>query len=147
MILLRLLALLAGGLVLILPPLVLAESHKAGVPGWIAVGGLAGLALVSLSFFYVGALGDRMRRSGYARALGGMLLLIPAVASVVLLATRTAPALLWGSGMLLSFTIIMFVSFVYPATPDRRQRPMRRRERSEPVLVVVQNRRMEKGRA
>jgi hypothetical protein len=30
------------------------------------------------------------------------------------------------------------VSFVYPATPERRQRPMRRRERNEPVLAAVQ---------
>jgi hypothetical protein len=54
-----------------------------------------------------------------------------------MLATRTDIPLLWGSGALLSFTVLLFISFVYPAAPDRRQRPMRQRERSEPVLAVV----------
>lgn len=140
MILLRMLALLAGGLVLILPPLALERSSQTGMPGWLAVGGLAGLALVALSFLYIAAFGDRMRRSGQARALGGLLLLIPTVAAVTLLATRTDAALLWASGALLSFTVLMFISFVFPTTPDRRQRPMRQRERerAEPRLIIVQ---------
>jgi peptidoglycan/LPS O-acetylase OafA/YrhL len=137
MIVLRLLALLAGGLVLIMPPLVLGQSSQAGMPGWIAVGGLAGLALVALSFFYIAALGDRMRRSRQLRTLGGLLLMIPAAAGITMLATRNDAPLLWGSGALLSFTVMMFVSFVYPATPERRQRPMRRRERAEPVLAAA----------
>jgi hypothetical protein len=138
MIFLRLLALLAGGLVLILPPVVLAEHSHTGMPGWIAVGGLAGLALVALSYLYIAALGDRMRRSGHTRVLGGLLLMIPAAGGVTTLATRTDPVLLWGSGLLVSFTMLLFISFVYPASPDRRQRPMRRRERAEPALVLVQ---------
>jgi hypothetical protein len=137
MIFLRLLALLAGSLVLILPPIVVAGNAHPGMPGWIAVGGLAGLALVALSFLYLAALGDRMRRSVYVRALGGLLLLIPAAAAVTMLATRTDAALLWASGTLLSFTVLMFISFVFPVTPDRRQRPMRQRERLEPALVLV----------
>jgi hypothetical protein len=137
MIFLRLLALLAGGLVLILPPMVMEENARAGMPGWIAVGGLAGLALVALSFLYVAALGDRMRRSSHARAAGGLLLLIPAAAGITTLATRTDTELLWGSGILVSFTVLLFISFVFPALPDRRQRPMRRRERTEPALVLV----------
>jgi hypothetical protein len=137
MIFLRLLALLAGSLVLILPPIVVAGNAHPGMPGWIAVGGLAGLALVALSFLYIAALGDRMRRSVYVRALGGLLLLIPAAAAVTMLATRTDAALLWASGTLLSFTVLMFISFVFPVTPDRRQRPMRQRERLEPALALV----------
>ncbi|CAH0155038.1 hypothetical protein SRABI118_00612 [Massilia sp. Bi118] len=137
MIFLRLLALLAGSLVLILPPIVVAGDAHPGMPGWIAVGGLAGLALVALSFLYIAALGDRMRRSAHARALGGLLLLIPASAAITMLATRTDEALLWASGTLLSFTVLMFISFVFPVTPDRRQRPMRQRERLEPALVLV----------
>jgi hypothetical protein len=140
MIALRLLALLAGGLVLILPPLVLAPSEQTGMPGWVAVGSLAGLALAALSFLYIAALGDRMRRAGQLRTLGGLLLTIPAAAGATMLATRNDAPLLWGSGALLAFTVMMFVSFVYPGTPERRQRPMRRRERSEPVLVGVQRR-------
>jgi hypothetical protein len=108
------------------------------MPGWHAAGSLVGLALVAGSFLYIAALGDRMRRSRSARTLGGLLLLIPALAGIAILATRTDPTLLWGSGLLLSFTVVLFVSFVYPAKPERRQRPMRRRERAEPALILIQ---------
>jgi hypothetical protein len=79
-----------------------------------------------------------MRRSGQLRTLGGLLLMIPGAAGATMLATRNDATLLWGSGALLGFTMMMFVSFVYPASPEPRQRPMRCRERKEPVLVVVQ---------
>lgn len=138
MIFLRLLALLAGGLVLILPPALLSNAGHTGMPAWIVAGGLAGLALVALSFLYIGVLGKRMRRSAHTRMLGGLLLLIPAAAGITVLATRTNAELLWASGILVSFTVLLFISFVYPAAPDRRQRPMRQRERSEPSLVLVQ---------
>jgi hypothetical protein len=138
MIFLRMLAFAAAALVLIVPPLVAAGGAHAAMSGWVALGGLAGLALVALSFFYIAALGDRMRRSSNARSLGGLLLLIPAAASVATLATRTDASMLWGSAMLLSFTVMLFVTFVFPATPDRRQRPMRQRERQEPALVLIQ---------
>jgi membrane protein implicated in regulation of membrane protease activity len=138
MIVLRLIALLAAGMVLIVPPLVATGVGHAAMPGWIAVSGLTGVALVALSFFYIAALGDRMRRSRPVRTLGGLLLLIPAAAGIAMLATRTDPDLLWAAGLLLSFTVMLFVSFVYPAVPERRQRRMRRRERSEPALILVQ---------
>ena len=140
MIFLRLLALLAGGLVLILPPALLSNAGQTGMPAWIVAGGLAGLALVALSFLYIAVLGKRMRRSPHTRMLGGLLLLIPATAGIIVLATRTNAELLWASGILVSFTVLLFISFVYPAAPDRRQRPMRERERerSEPSLVLVQ---------
>ncbi|MFC5551148.1 hypothetical protein [Massilia aerilata] len=137
MIFLRLLALLAGSLVLILPPIVAAGDSHPGMPGWIAVGGLAGLVLIAASFLYIAAFGDRMRRSTPARAVGGLLLLIPAAAALTMLATRTDEALLWASGTLLSFTVLMVLSFVFPVSHDRRQRPMRQRERLEPALVLV----------
>jgi len=138
MIVLRLLAFLAGGLVLILPPLALAQSSPAGMPGWVAVGGFAGLVLVALSFFYIGMLGDRMRRNGQLRTLGGLLLMIPAAAGATMLVTRNDPTLLWGSGALLSVTVMMFVSFVFPASPSRHQRLPRTCGRKEPVLAAVE---------
>jgi hypothetical protein len=138
MIVLRLIALLAAGMILILPPLAAADAAQAGLPGWVAIRGLAGVALVSLSFLYIAALGDRMRRSLHVRLLGALLLMIPAGVGIALLATHTDAPMLWGAGLLLSFTAVLFVSFVYPATPDRRQRPMRRRERGEPALILVQ---------
>jgi hypothetical protein len=137
MIFLRLLALFAGALVLILPPIAVAEANRTGMPAWIAVGSLAGLSLAALSFLYVAALANRMRRSAQVRMLGGLLLMIPIVGGITMLATRTDEALLWGSALLVSFSVMLFITFVYPAGPYRRQRPMRRRERSEPVLAVI----------
>ena len=135
---LRLLALCASGLVFIVPPLVGAQSEQTGsMPAWSAVGGLAGLALVSFSFLYIGMFGKRMRHSGPARTLGGLLLLVPAAASVAMLATRSDPTLLWGSGILLCLTMLLFLSVVYPAGLHRRHRPLRRRERREPVLALI----------
>jgi hypothetical protein len=91
-----------------------------------------------MSFLYIAALGDRMRRPGNVRTVGALLLLVPAAAGIAMLATRNDPALLWGAGILLSFTVLLYLSFVFQGTQDRRQRPMRLRERSEPMLVVVQ---------
>lgn len=137
MIVLRLLALIGGCLVLIVPPMVAAGTQRPDMPGWLAVGGMVGMALMAFSFLYVAAFGNRIRRSSQTRTRGGLLLMIPAVASLTMLATRNDMAVIWASGILLSFTVLLFLSFVYPAAPDRRQRPMRRRERMEPKLVVV----------
>jgi hypothetical protein len=144
MIFLRLLALLAGSLVLIVPPLLMAGNSRPDMPIWLAVGGLAGMAMIALSFFFIAARGDRMRRSSQTRTLGGLLLLVPAVTGIVTLLTRKDAGMLWGSGALLSFTVLLYLAFDFPAAPNRRQRPMRRRERgeprmiSEPTLVIVQ---------
>lgn len=137
MIALRMLALLAGFLVLILPTAVLADAHTAGMPGTTAIAGLGALALVSASFVYVGMAGDRMRRSARARMLGAVLLAIPMLGSLVLLATFKDVKLLCGSGALLVFSLLLFMGFVFPAA-GRRQRPMRRRERQEPTLLKLQ---------
>ena len=80
MIVLRLLALFAGALLLIVPPMVTPESGQGGMPGWMTVGGLAGMALVAASFLYIAVMGKRMRRSAPLRLLGGLLLMIPAAA-------------------------------------------------------------------
>jgi hypothetical protein len=138
MIVRRLLALIGGSLVLIVPPLVAAGTRRPDMPGWLAIGGLIGTALMASSFLYVAAFGARMRRSSQSRTLGGLLLMIPAVASIAMLATLNDMPAIWASGALLSFTVLLFISFVYPSAPDRRQRPMRQRERTEPVLVLVQ---------
>jgi hypothetical protein len=140
MIALRMLSLLAGAAVLVVPPMLLGAPYEGELPPWVAVMGLVGLTVMAGSFFYVGVLGDRMRRPGHIRTLGGLLLMIPAVAAVTMLGTRNDPALLWCSGALLAFTVLLFISFVYPAAMDRRQRPMRLRERHEPVLSVVRPR-------
>jgi hypothetical protein len=127
MIALRLLSLLAGAVVLILPSVLLANA-SAGMPGTTVAAALLGVALVSASFIYVALAGDRMRRSAGARMLGALLLAVPIVGSLVLMASRKDPMLLWGSGALLAFSLVLFLSFVFPAA-ERRQRPMRQRER------------------
>jgi hypothetical protein len=135
---LRLLALFAAALVLVAAPMAASTTFSGGMPGAMAAAGMAGLALVAFSFLYIALMGDRMRRPGPARTVGGLLLLIPAAAGAAMLATRTDIALLWGSGVLLSFTVMLFVSFIFPATDDHRHRPMRRRERQEPTLRLIQ---------
>jgi hypothetical protein len=43
------------------------------------------------------------------------------------MATRHDDAVVWASGVLLAFSLVLFMSFVFPVG-ERRQRPMRRRE-------------------
>lgn len=127
MIALRLLSVLAGFLVLIVPAVVLADAGLAGMSATKAAAALLGTALVSASFVYIGAAGDRMRRSARARMLGALLLAVPIAGSLGLLATRHDEAALWSSGVLLAFSLVLFLCFVFPSV-ERRQRPMRRRE-------------------
>lgn len=136
MIALRLLSLLAGGLVLIVPPILVFGNIGGNVSGGVAVGALACLGLIALAFVYVGVNGKRMRRGGQARTIGAGLLAIPALASLAMLAIRTDEGTLWASGALLIFTMMLFAGFVYPAKAGRRQRPMRERERQEPVAFL-----------
>jgi hypothetical protein len=131
---LRLLSFLIAVIIPMVPPLVLADAGTSGMPGWPVVGGLFGMCLVSGSFLYIALLGTRMRRSIALRILGGLLLTVPAAVGLVMLWTGDEAEMLWSGGALLVTTILMFISFVFPATTDRRQRPMRKRERQEPVL-------------
>jgi hypothetical protein len=75
-----------------------------------------------------------MRRSIPLRILGGVLLMVPAALSLIALWSSSEEEMLWCGGLLLAATVLMFISFIFPATPDRRQRPMRERERQEPAL-------------
>ena len=127
MIALRLLALLAGAVVLVAPAVVLADA-SAGMPGTTVAAALLGVALVSASFIYIAMAGDRMRRNPRARMLGALLLAVPIAGSLMLMASHKEPTLLWASGSLLVFSLVLFLGFVFPAV-EHRQRPMRRRER------------------
>lgn len=137
MIALRLLSLLAGFLVLLLPAVLLADTGVTGLPGMTVVAGLIGMGLVSASFVYIGMAGDRMRRSARARALGAVLLAVPIMGSLALLVSRKDATVLWGSATLLVFSLVLFLGFVFPAL-EHRQRPMRRRERQDPSLLKLQ---------
>jgi hypothetical protein len=134
MIALRLLSLLAGGLVLVLPAAVLSD---AGVSGMTALAAVIGLAVMSGIFVYIGVAGARMRRSNRARTLGAALLAVPILGSLGLLASRKDAELLWCSGALLIVSLVVFMGLVFPVL-ERRQRPMRRRERQDPVLLKLQ---------
>jgi hypothetical protein len=137
MIALRFLSFLAGFLVLVFPAALVADSGLSGLPATTVAAGLIGMGLVSASFFYVGVTGGRMRRYPRERAVGGMLLAVPIIGSLVLMASRKDETLLWGSGALLFLSVVLFMSFVFPAG-ERRQRPMRQRERQEPHVLKLQ---------
>jgi hypothetical protein len=134
MIVLRLLSFLIGIGIPMALPLVLSDVSTRGMPGWPVLGGLFGMSLISGSFLYIALLAPRMRRSIVLRILGGALLLLPMAASLAVLWTRTQEEMLWASGLLLAASVLMFISFIFPAIPDGRPRPMRERERQEPAL-------------
>jgi hypothetical protein len=134
MIFLRLLSFLIAIIIPMMPPVVLADASIRGMPGWSVLGGLFGMTLISGSFLYIALLASRMRRSVALRILGGMLLMVPAAVGLAMLCTRDEASMLWSGGALLITTILMFISFVFPAASDRRQRPMRKRDRQEPAL-------------
>jgi len=137
MILLRLLSILAGGLILVVPPLFLfaGTSGPEFFDARTVLAALAGLALVSFTFFFIGFAGDRMRKSAPLRTLGGVLLALPFAGSAAVLLRGTEVAMLWLSGLLLCVTVVLFVVFVFPASSSRKHRPMRRREPREPKLL------------
>jgi hypothetical protein len=131
---LRFLAFLIGVTIPMVPPLVLGDVGIRGMAGWSVLEGMFGLSLISGTFLYIALLAPRMRRSIALRVLGGILLMLPAAVSFVVLWERNEAEMLWCGGLLLVVTVLMFISFVFPATSDHRQRPMRARERKEPAL-------------
>jgi hypothetical protein len=134
MIFLRLLSFFIAIAIPMVPPLFLSDVSTAGMPGWPVLYTLFGICLLSGSFLYIALLAPRMRRSLALRILGGVLLMLPAALSLVALWSSSEEEMLWCGGLLLAATVLMFISFIFPATPDRRQRPMRERERQEPAL-------------
>jgi MFS family permease len=134
MIFLRFLAFIAGTLILLAPPLVLADVHTRNLSGWAVLRTLLGLAVVAGIFFYVALLAPRMRSSRKRRIAGGLLLLIPAAVGLLTLCTRKEPQILWASGTLIGLAILMFIGLMVPLSADGGKRRMRKRERQEPVI-------------
>jgi hypothetical protein len=130
MILLRFMSVLAACLVMMAPPLLLSDDSSGPLfyDGLTVVAVIAGLALVSGSFFYIGFAARKMRKSPRLRAVGALLLAAPFAGSVVTLWRGEDPLHLWGAGLLFCFTTLLFVAFIFPAGQPRKQRPMRRRE-------------------
>jgi hypothetical protein len=134
MIFLRFLSFLIAIVIPMVPPLVLSDISTRGMPGWPVLGGLFGMSVISGSFLYIALLASRMRRSIALRTLGGLLLVLPMALSLVILWTRHEAEMLWCGGLLLAASVLMFIGFVFPAIPDRRQRPMRERDRQGAAL-------------
>lgn len=136
MLMLRLLSVLAAGLVLIVTPMAL-DPRGHGMPGALALFSLFSTALMAGCFLYVAASAPRMRRHASARRLGALLLLVPAVGSLAMLVTGKDVVLLLASGVLLAFTVLMLANVLVPGalghTEQRHRR--RRRERIEPSVL------------
>jgi len=129
MILLRFLSMLAGALVLVAPPLfIFSGSAPTYFDGRTVLIMMLGLTLVAGSFFFIGFAGGRMKKSARVRSIGALLLAAPFTASVAVLWRTTKPELLWLAGLLLCFTVMLFLSVLFPAAGGRRQRSMRARE-------------------
>ncbi|SFC64354.1 hypothetical protein [Massilia yuzhufengensis] len=133
MIFLRLLCLLAGVLVLVAPPAMLFPNGA--MPATV----LVAMLLASASFFYVGVAGQRVRRSPRLGRLCTLLLLLPFLASAVTLWRSDDPAVLWMSGMLLGFTLIIGLVLAYPLLQGPSARRLRAREGRHARMLVLRN--------
>jgi hypothetical protein len=133
---LRILSLLAAVAVLLAPPIMLTDAGTGNWPIMVVVASLLLAVAISGIFIYIGANGERMIRKRPQRKIGGLLLLIPIVTGLVLMVTRPEFAQMVGSGMLLGFSLLLFLSFVYPAI-EAPSRPMRERDRQDPNLHLL----------
>jgi hypothetical protein len=130
MILLRLLAILAGCLVMMSPALFMSgdSSGPAFFDGVTVFGAITGLALVSAAFFFVGFAGRKMIKSTRLRTVAAVLLALPFLGGVAVLWRGGQATELCASALLCGVTAVLFVAFVFPAEHSRKHRPMRRRE-------------------
>jgi hypothetical protein len=138
MILLRLLSAALGAIVLVAAPIVLfAGTGAAFSEGAQALAFSVALGMVAASFFFIAFAGRKMKKSPALRAAGAGLLAIPFIASSTIVWRGGDVAALWASGIVLCFTILLFVVFVVqPVSPNKR-RPMRQREPAEPRLMPM----------
>ena len=134
---LRLLAILNGGIVLITAPLYLrSQGTLRGEDMETVVGGCVLLAVIVASFFYIGLVGHRMRRSTSLRTLGGLLLAVPLITAVAMVAETHYLQAVYLCVIMFCMAAVLFVSFVYPGSQVRKHRPMRPRETIEPYLEL-----------
>ncbi|WP_020655856.1 hypothetical protein [Massilia niastensis] len=134
MIFLRLLCLMAGVVVLVAPPVMLFPTGASMPNVFKAAAVLCGLLLASSGFFLVGMAGHRMRRSPRLRSLAAVLLAVPFAASVAMFWRSGSPTLLSMCSMLLCFTALLYLSFIYPVLRAPGYRPPRGDEMPEPQL-------------
>ncbi|GAA0420213.1 hypothetical protein ACFOY5_22800 [Massilia aurea] len=113
MTILRLLCFAAGMLVLVAPAIVLPAGAMTPHAGK-AAATLACLVLGACAFFVTGMAGHLLRRSALLRALAALLLAVPLAFCAALLWRGAAPAFMWTAGVLLGFTLTLYLTFVYP---------------------------------
>jgi hypothetical protein len=111
---LRLLSLFAGVLALVHPPLLLRRiAHL--LPDMLEpVVMLGGMLLTAGGYFVIGLLGQRMRRSPPLRSLAALLMMVPFAASATVVWHGGHPMLLRVCAFLIVFTLVLYLSFIYP---------------------------------
>ncbi|MGI4720605.1 MAG: hypothetical protein ACRYGO_08940 [Janthinobacterium lividum] len=111
---LRLTSLFAGVLALIHPPLLL-RSIAHAIPDmaepFVMLGGML---LAAGGYFVIGLAGHRMRRSPPLRSLAALLMMMPFAASAAVVWHGGSPTLLRICGFLMAFTLVLYMSFIYP---------------------------------
>jgi len=119
---LRLLSLFAGVLALVHPPLLLRRiAHL--VPDMLEpFVMLGGMLLAAGGYFVIGLTGHRMRRSPPLRALASLLMMVPFAASATVVWHGGHPMLLRVCAFLIVFTLVLYLSFVYPLMHTPRSR-------------------------
>lgn len=124
---LRLISLFAGVLALIHPPLLL-RSVAHAIPDMLEpFVMLAGMGLAAGGYFVIGLAGHRMRRSPELRSLAALLMMMPFAASAtVVWHGGSSTTLLRICGFLMAFTLVLYMSFIYPLmhTPKRKAQPV-----------------------
>ena len=119
---LRLLSLFAGVLALIHPPWLLRRvAHL--LPDMLEpFVMLAGMLLAAGGYFVIGLAGHRMRRSPPLRSLAALLMMMPFAASATVVWHGGHPMLLRVCFFLMAFTLVLYLSFIYPLMHTPRPR-------------------------
>ncbi|MCC2958080.1 hypothetical protein LK542_20875 [Massilia sp. IC2-477] len=123
---LRLLSLFAGVLALVHPPLLLRRiSHLLPdiAEPFVMLGGML---LAAGGYFVIGLAGHRMRRSPPLRSLAPLLMMVPFGASATVVWHGGHPMLLRVCGFLMVFTLVLYMSFIYPLTHTPKPKSSRR---------------------
>ena len=118
MMILRLLCLAAGVVILVAPAVMLPTGGMTPDAGK-AAAILICLVLSACAFLFAGMAGHLLRRSPSLRALAALLLAVPLTASAALLWRGAVPSMLWVAGAVLGFTVMLYLTVVYPVLRGR----------------------------
>lgn len=134
---LKILSFCAGSFVLFAAPFLMLSERQGWAEGGVLTVLAASLAvlLFAVGYFFFALAGHRAGRSTRARLLGAALIVFQLIAGAVLLSTSRNPDLLIASAPLLSFSVFLFMAFIWPGDSARNHRPMRRREHGDQYHV------------